>query len=309
MKKTLTPLTLALACAACQPQASQTATTTAAPSVPAAAARPVTAVAAAPPLPVLFAAADTLTLPMRELLRQCDLSELWCGINKHHRPTPTLEGFFGPDHYRFTVVITEAHRDPQHPTVYQVQGKCRYRKNIRPFTGTLTIRQVVDADAFYSVQDQSFIPVRTDSMSAETWQAAYEKATGQASFYSLRAQLQWQEARAENSGIFEGEAVLNFFVAPKHRVGYAGAPALTEGEPARGSSLLLRGARRNMTTQQVKQFVVADDVFAAAPDVYKDFGTGDRGQEINPKYAKLGWNNYWENDEWWADSPKPGLNL
>jgi len=305
MKNLLALLALATASAACQPQA----TTTTAPSASVITEQPSSLAKKPSPLPVLFGPADTLSAAMRSLLQKHDLSALWSGTDKQRRITPVLEGFFGPDHYRFMMVITAARRDAQNPAVYQVQGKCHYRKNIRPFFGTLTVRQVVDSEKYYSPQDASFHPVRSDSMSGEAWSAAYEQAVGQAAYYSLKARLQLQEAAAANSGIFEGEAVLNFFVAPGQRVGYAGAPAITEGEPARGSRILLRGSRLNRTTQQVKQFVVADDVFAAAPDVYKDFGVGERGGEINPKYAHLGWNEYWENDEWWADSPKPKLSL
>ncbi|WP_457071431.1 hypothetical protein [Hymenobacter sp. UYAg731] len=246
---------------------------------------------------------------MLGLLREYDLAKLWKGDTKERKDNPTLQGFFGPEHYRFALAITEAHRDPRHPEVYHVRGKCRYRKNVRPFTGIITVRQISDAEVYYLPNDGSFYPAHDDLMPGDTAQAIYDRAVSKAQFYSLRAQLQIQEEIAENSGVFEGEVALNFYTAPGQHIGYAGAPALTENEPARGSAMLMRGARRNQSTRQIKRFVVADDVFAAAPDVLKDFGIGDRGGEINPKYAKLGWNELWENDEWWADSPKPKLSL
>ena len=73
--------------------------------------------------------------------------------------------------------------------------------------------------------------------------------------------------------------------------------------------MLLRGNRRNVSTGQVKSFTVAPWVSAVAPDVFKDFMLDERMGEINPKYAKLGWKEFWTNDEWWADSPKPKLTL
>ena len=246
---------------------------------------------------------------MLGLLREYDLAKLWKGDTKERKENPTLQGFFGPDHYRFALAFTSVQRDARHPEVYHVQGKCRYRKNVRPFSGTITVRQLADADVYYSPQDGSFYPPHDDAMPGDTVQARYERAVSEARCYTLRAQLKLQEASAENSGIFEGEVLLNFYTAPGRRTGYAGAPSLNDKEPAGGSSLLMRGARRNMSTRQVKQFVVADDVFAAAPEVLKDFGIGERGYEINPKYNKLGWNELWENDEWWADSPKPRLSL
>jgi len=306
MKKYLTLLSLACVSIACQPQATQT---TAAPKTALVQAPPVSPAKVGQPLPVLFAAADTLTLPMRKLAEQIDLSKLWQSDTKERRQHPVLEGFFGPDHYRFMMFFSQVTRDNAHPEVYHVSGKCHYRKNIRPFTGTLTLRRMEDADVFYSPNDDIFAAEYAASLHPDSTNERLIRASAQLHIYSAWARLQLAEEATENSGIFEGEAVLNFYVNNTKRVGYASAPVLTEGEPARGSGLLLRGARCNRTTQQLKKFVVADDVFAAAPEVYKDFGIGDRGFEINPKYAKLGWNEAWENDEWWADSPKLSLSL
>ncbi|MBJ6110294.1 hypothetical protein JAO73_14820 [Hymenobacter sp. BT523] len=263
-------------------------------------------------LPSLFAAADTLTGPMRQLLREIDLSKLWQGDTQYRRENPTLQGFFGPDHYRFALAFTSVQRDARHPEVYHVRGKCRYRKNIRPFEGTLTVRQVADLDAPWDYDE--FTPQQQDSTLTEaaandSAEAQYERARQLSHPYTLRAELAIQEAAAPNSGVFRGEAVLNFHVASRGRLDYVTAPFVHKGVPANGSEMLVHGARRNLTTREVKTFVVAADVFAAAPEVYKDFGIGDRGGEVNPKYAKLGWNEVWENDEWWAASPKPSLSL
>ena len=86
-------------------------------------------------------------------------------------------------------------------------------------------------------------------------------------------------------------------------------PGLARRRPGLHRRLGKFFSRRNHTTRQVKTFVVPDNVFAAAPEVCKDFGIGDRSREINPKYAKPGWSELWENEEWWADSPKPKLSL
>lgn len=45
------------------------------------------------------------------------------------------------------------------------------------------------------------------------------------------------------------------------------------------------------------------------PQALKSLRLGDRSEEINPNLAKLGWNEAWENDEWWATSPKSSLSL
>jgi len=31
------------------------------------------------------------------------------------------------------------------------------------------------------------------------------------------------------------------------------------------------------------------------------FGLGDRSGNINRKYARVGWDTYWKNEEWWVE--------
>lgn len=288
MKKQLILLALALTGAACQHQ-----------KPAAVAAKP--AAAPAPhspgqPLPSLFTSADTLDAPMRALARQHNLATLWQGNNDERKDNPALEGFFGLDHYRFAFVFNEVRRDARHPELFHVRGKCRYRKNIRPFTGTLTLRTIKE------LPDSAFQQVKADDLGT---------AAGSVQTYTAKAQLQLREEEQENSGLFEGEAVLDFYVTADHRIGYVTSlvDGVDETNPTRGGGVLLRGKRRNLTTGQVKSFVVAASAMSAAPDIYQDFGIGDRGDEINPKYAKLGWNELWANEEWWHDSAKPGLSL
>jgi hypothetical protein len=297
MKNRLTLLALALASAACQPQA-QTATAPAA--APAPTPRSATAVKTVQPLPLLFGAADTLTQPMRALLRTQDLSPLWQNFGHYREGTQSVfEGFFGPDHYHFAMVFTRVTRDPANPALYHVAGKSRYRKNIRPFTGTLTVQQVADLS----------YPGFLQSLASQEKNAA-DSLSGRT--YTARARLQLQEEPLANSGIFEGEVLLDFYAVPGQKPGFVYVFAFEGTDknlPTRGAGLLLRGHRRNVTTGQVKSFIVSPDVAAVSPYVFKDFMLDERMGEINPKYAKLGWNEYWNNDEWWADSPRPGLNM
>ena len=236
-------------------------------------------------MPSLFTAADTLTRPMRQLLSRYDLSKLWQGDTEERRTNPTMEGFFGPDHYRFALVFNEVKRDEQHPEVYHVRGKCRYRKNIRLFSGFLTVQTVKDLARgnFFLTGPGQDLP---DTATAVT--------------YTARARMHLTEEISANSGVFEGESILDFYTnsAPTP-IGYVtGSLGIDESMPAMGSGSLLRGKRRNVTTRQVKSFVVSTD----------DFGVGDRGGQVNPKYAKLGWSEMWENNEWWAD-PAPVAHL
>jgi hypothetical protein len=299
MKKMLYPCLAAGLLAACQQQKPANAVTAAASAAMAPSSAVKQDAPAEMPLPSLFTAADTLTQPMRDLLQAYDLSALWRNNDGVDRDKPAFEGFFGPDHYHFAMAFTAVTRDPANPAVYHVAGKCRYRKNIRPFSGTLTVRRI--ADLAYP----GFL--RAKALQEE--QAA-DSVAGRT--YTAHAQLQLREEPKENSGIFEGEVLLDFYTVPGQRPNFVTIydhEGIDNRFPTRGSGLLLRGKRRNITTGQVKSFTVAPWVATVAPDVFKDFMLDERMGEINPKYAKLGWNEYWNNDEWWADSPKPKLSL
>jgi hypothetical protein len=299
MKTLVALVALAAMSAACQPQAAQKKTDTA--SLPAITANPTQPAASAtkwPPLAPLFAAADTLTASQRALLQAHDLSPLWQNEN-FTGDKPVFEGFFGPDHYHFAMAFTRVTCDPADPALYHIWGKCRYRKNIRPFSGTLLVRQLVGL---------SYPGFLASASSAGT--GVVDSAGGRT--YTARAQLQLEEERKENSGLFEGEVLLDFYVLPSRPPGHVYVfdhEGTDDRLPTRGAGLLLRGKRRNVSTGQVKSFIVSPEVAAVAPFVFKDFMLDERMGQINPKYAKLGWSDYWTNDEWWADSPNPSLNL
>ncbi|MCI1189182.1 hypothetical protein MON38_17295 [Hymenobacter sp. DH14] len=293
-----------LGLAACQPQA-QTAHQPVAATPPPA---EVTAVSAV--LPAVFAPHDTLTAAAREMLRRYDLSALWQGATSGPQSTSVLEGFFGPDHYRFELAFTEVHRDAANPALYHVRGKCHYRKNVRPFTGTLLIRQVADLEPPYEFEDaDNDAPNQSEAVGSDSAGTVYEQKVLLAHPREVRAELRIKEAPLANAGEMLAAAALQFYVKSNQRLGYLRSPFRSTDGLYNAGYLLINGSRLNISTRQVKQFVLADNVFAAAPDVYKDFEIGDRGGEMNPKYAHLGWTEKWENDEWWADSPKPKLVL
>jgi hypothetical protein len=265
-------------------------------------------------VPSLFKPSDTLTAAGRTVLRRYDLSLLWQGYSQQQQQPQNaiLEGVFGPDHYRFELLFQQVERDPQRPDYYRVRGKSHYRKNVRSFTGWLIVRELAPLEPPYEEDDGSLgLGLRPDSVSPDSFMAREQRIFAKVNYYGLRAEVRLVEQSAPNSGELRGEALLNFYVTPTGRLGFAQAPMRPTDGLWREGALLVRGTRRNVTTKQLKPFVVADNVFVAAADVYKDFGIGDRGyeNEINPKYAHLGWNEKWENDEWWADSPKASLNL
>ena len=295
---------LVLFVSACQPQA---APGTAATRTPTAVPADITHVSASDTaivaLSPLFTPADTLTASMRAVLRAHDLSALWGNkeASEGLYPNPTLNGFFGADHYHFAMVFNEVTCDPTNPARYFVRGKCNYYKsrNVRPFTGTLTVRQLNDLNYPGFLRQH-----------AQQYADAADTLEGR--LYTARAQLQLRETPQPNSGILEGEVLLDFYVLHSHSPDYVyvfNHEGYDDQLPTRGGKLLVRGNRLNVTTGQLKPFLVGPELGAVAPHIFKDFMFDERMGHINPKYDKLGWNTYWENDEWWADSPKPRLSL
>jgi hypothetical protein len=305
IKKLLCLLALVCVCTACQ-HGAPAATEEAVPHNAAlpSASKPVSReVEASPPI-----AHDSLSKAMRQLLRRVDLSALLRRDNEDEREHPALDGFFGPNHTRISLLFTFAQRDATHPEIYQVRGKYRHQNNIRPFTGLLTVRKVADLPVPFDFKE--FVP-DTEGVSEDSVEAQYKRARSAYSTYTLRAHFKLSEDAHANNGLLEGQALLDFYVGPRKETGFIGvaaAGAFTDA-PTRGAGMVLTGKRYDTTTNQLRDFVVAGNVFAIASEFYKDFGIGDRGIQLNPKYAKLGWNELWQNDEWWTDSPKPSLHL
>lgn len=249
------------------------------------------------PLPRLppiseFAPGDTLTVPMRGWLRRHDVAKYW-----HHRDgylrlnDGVMDGFLGPEHYRFAMMFNEVERDKEHEEVYHIRGKCRYRHFIRPFTGVLVMQQLVN------------MPFSRNSLKGNHCLTD----TSLVGPYTLRARLHLEEQPTGDEGVFDAEALVDFYLPDLrgHAPGYAGHDDAWAGVPTRGGGILVRGRRRNQATGEEKEFVVSPLVLAAAPDVFEDFVIGERHDEMNPKYAHLGWNELWENKEWWHDAALP----
>jgi hypothetical protein len=74
---------------------------------------------------------------MHELLTRHDLATLWAMRMRHS--AAVYNGFYGPDRYRIEMYFASVTRDSLRPDQLHVTGKSRYKKNITPFSGTLTI--------------------------------------------------------------------------------------------------------------------------------------------------------------------------
>lgn len=281
MKKLFWLLISTVVAPACQPQASPREQ---APARPAVAAVP-------PPAQRVTASGADSTAALLMLLREVDLTPLVA-----NRPDSSakardqvMEGFFGPDHYHISFFFTKARRDSLRPQMVHLWGLNRYKKVVTPFTGTCIVTRL------------AALP---DTVTLEHSQRV-NAYTAFASFV-LR-----EDPATKGAGVYSGRALFDFTVDEARRVQFANFMEMDAGggNPTNGGGLVFRGQWQNNKTGQRKPVSWSRFYEAIVPDVLRKLGLGERGDEVHPRLAKYGWSEIWENDEWWAKSPKPSLTL
>ncbi len=222
----------------------------------------------------------------RELLTIYSLSPLFVvqpDVENEDYASAVVNGFYGQDHYRIEVHFASMVQDADHPNVYHLEGKTRYKKNITPFKGTLTL------DNVHSIKDPNISTEDMQQMEAEKLYAA----TGH---FELR-----EDAASYGAGTFAGQVKVCFVVKKDNnlRLWY-----YSQTDPASGAGFVFDGDWTSYKTGKSKPILWAHDLFMIANNVLENFSIGERDVQINPKYRRLGWDNFWENEEWWAESPK-----
>lgn len=268
-------LLLALAAAACQHPAPATTVTAAAAAAP----------PSAPPAP--SAPADSLSPATRAILRQYDLAPLWANRYEGQAASSAMEGFYGDKPYRISFYFTSVERDAARPNVFHISGLDRYKKVITPFSGTITVRDIVPF---------------ADSMGVEAPDSTARAFTAVGRFVLN------EDPGTKGAGNYAGEALLDFYYDAHGHLSQADCYAC-ETNPTKGSGLLFRGRQTSNQTGRRQPVAFAGFYGAVVPDALLHLGLGDRSDEVNPNLVRLGWNEAWENEEWWAKSPKPSLSL
>jgi hypothetical protein len=260
---------LALLAGACQQQS---------PTGAIAAAKATTVVATAeakatPQAVAVSTSSPKLTPDMLAFLKDNDLSPLWRTLAKREDDEYAVHnGFFGVDNYRIEFVFTSITRDATDPALFLVTGKNRYKETITPFVGSIRITQLLDHTSV----------LLKDSMCI---------ALGSFEFSEQRD--------TDTDGVFRGTMALDFFRDDEGKLvlfPFAGAEY-----GARGSGYQFTGNWVSKSTHKTKPVMFAAYFEAIVERVLEDFNIGDRSGVVDPKYAKLGWENYWKNDEWWAE--------
>ncbi len=204
-------------------------------------------------------------------------------------------GFYGTDRYKIEFYIEDARADENNPFLIHVKGKNKYKKNIASFDGTITIDSVFGfKDLTYDYRD--FLEYEAEDTSAH-----YEGDTTLQT-YHLKGKFNLKEAPGKNAGEFNGNFFMDVYPTLVYnegdpKPGY-GIWYNTNNETRRGG-FLFDGSWVNYQNANTKPLLLAADVFMFGNDVLENFSYGEREIEINPKYRDLGWEDYWENDEWW----------
>lgn len=297
MKALFYSLALAALATNCQPHTKQAvavkaphvAPSTPIKSVPAAAEAVETGAAG---LPTMVSKVTPPVTDVPAFLTANNLAPLWqanFGSNANGTLRPAiLDGFFGAEHRHIAFIFERVTQDSLQPNVFQVQGRSRFRKTITSFVGTITVKQIKPFRVFIDLDSA---------------------ALSQASAYVATAHFVLHEdSTVAGAGTYQGTALLDFYRLA------SGELNIIQTFPDKdlatgGGGQLFRGQWQSYRTGKRRSVAFASYSQAVLPDAMADLYLGDRGENINPKYAALDWSEAWENDEWWARPAKPALSL
>lgn len=191
-------------------------------------------------------------------------------------------GFYGEDRYKIEFYFSEVTKDEKDPFLYHIVGKNRHKKVVSEFKGTFHI------DSLAQVTDPNLDTEEVGDMGVQRIYSANGK-------FTLA-----EDSLKKYSGRFTGKMQMDFGAYDK-------APIelwYFSETPNKGSGIRYDGTWTSYKTGKSKPVIWSKDLFRFANDILKDFSIGERDVEINEKYRKLGWDNFWENEEWWAESKK-----
>ena len=211
------------------------------------------------------------------LLARANLGRLW-QHQPQSGPEDVLNGCFGYDGRRLEFVFLSVQPDAHSPGRYLVAGKFRCYGDVTPFRGSIEVQQVqrlpAEAEAY-----NTYAP-----STAPTYCATGSFALHSTNCHGL-------------GGQFSGRIALDFQVSPSQR---AVLIENTTNPVTRRGGLLFEGAWREDAAGAAVPAVWKQGV-AVTHQVLSRFQIGERDVVINPKYARVGWNSFWKNDEWWTE--------
>lgn len=220
---------------------------------------------------------------VKDSLSAIDLSKLFASSNPEELFSNRFDGLYGKDNYRIEIYFAEATKDENNPTLYHIKGKNRFKKTITPFEGIITI------DSLIAFEDPNIDTLNYDQESIK--HKVLYSAVGK---FMLK-----EDSTAKGSGVFSGKITMDFLVRNDNSLDLWYFSPQTQ---SKASGFRFIGEWQSYQTKAIKSVIWAKDLFSFANEIIKDFSIGERDVEINPKYRHLGWDNYWEMDEWWHDA-------
>ncbi|GAB2865176.1 hypothetical protein [Hymenobacter ruber] len=263
---------------------------------------------AAPPIPVRFGKVLRADIRSQPVLDTAEIRRFFAAHNLASLlQTVTgqsydyaMNGFRGADRYRTETAITAVRRNPRNPAAYLLRGLTRTRRRIQRFQGEVVFDSL-SAEPMLTAQDKKDIDEWTMLQTVRLDNDFTVKRYAVAGHVRLA-----EDKNAPQGAAFEGRCVMELDLSNKGRLD-SSAPFLHG--PSQGGAQKYTGAWTTYQTRQVTPTVWVKDITGYSPFIYSDLMIGERDVDINPKYARQGWNTIWQNDEWWAKSPKPKLNL
>jgi hypothetical protein len=196
------------------------------------------------------------------------------------------DGFYGKDRYRIEMYYDTVYRDTLNHALYHIEGRSRFKNNIVPFRGNFTIQNVRKTYDPNMLVDKE---IKVDS-------------TAQRTFYTLEAQYSLEEdGTFIGSGQYDGKLLVDYSYYPYDNF----RPNLwyfSPETPSKASGFLWNGTWTSYVTKKSKPALWSADIYSYGNTILKDFAMGERDVEINEKYRHLGWDKYWENNEWWTSA-------
>jgi hypothetical protein len=211
----------------------------------------------------------------QELLQQPKLAQLFESKDR------SSFGFFGKNNAMIEYYISSATLSTTKPGAIIVVGKTKFKKTITDFTGEMMIE---------SVSKNSFLDKKT--------------LKGNVTYTNYQIQGTWHFAENKNekfAGEFNGKWQADAYSTDKWKemqFGHEGkAKSLTNN-----NDLVLKGTWVSYATPvQTKQVSFSNNIGVLGNSMFKNFYYyGDREEGIDPKFAKNGWDHYYDNEEWWA---------
>jgi hypothetical protein len=196
-----------------------------------------------------------------------------------------IDGFLGKDRYRIEFYFSDISRDSVKTNTYFISGKSKFKETIRPFKGKIVF--------------DSLTIFKDPSLTTDIYQDEYLKHRA---LYEAKGKFEFlEDSLLKSTGKFEGQIYLDFATKDK---GETILWYYTNKTKAQGAGYKAEGNWKSYLTNNSKPLIFAKDLFIFANNILKDFSFGERSVEINEKYRNLGWQDFWESNEWWVENKK-----